>query len=89
MSECCLDNCNAKFACHVVYTNLKNEDRVVTVVSKFTGKSSHPPIRRAMDDDILRASPEIDTGFHNFHIMRVGGMDYRLRTNSVKEDIAN
>lgn len=89
MSECCLDNCNAKFACHVVYTNLKNEDRGVTVVSKFTGKSSHPPFRRAMDDDILHASPKIDTGFHNFHIMRVGDMDYRLRTNSVKEDIAN
>lgn len=53
MSECCHDNFDAKFVCHVVYSNLKNKDCGVTVVSKFTGKSSHSPIRRTLDDNIL------------------------------------
>lgn len=82
-SECSEDDCNAMFLCIVVFSNLKNVDLGVTVITKYFGSSCpHKPITRVNDHEVLHSNIFIDDNLHNFHVLRTGGFDYRLRAQS-------
>jgi hypothetical protein len=55
----------------MVFSNLKNMDLGVTVITKY-----------AYDDEVLHSNLFIDNNLDNFHVLRTGGVDYRLRAQS-------
>lgn len=58
-------------------------DLGVTVIAKYFGGSCpHKPIDRAYDDDVLHSNLFIDVSLHNFHVLRTGDVDNRLRAQS-------
>lgn len=76
-------DCNAMFVCIVVFSNLKNMNFGVTVITKYFGNSCpHKPITRAYDDEVLHSNLFIDNNLDNFHVLRTGSVDYRLRAQS-------
>ena len=82
-SECLEVDCNAMFLCIVVFSNLKNMDLGVTVITKYFGSYfPHKPLTRDIDNEVLHSNLFLDDNLHNFHVLRTGGFDYRLRAQS-------